>query len=266
MKKWIIPIALLLVLAVYLGGQGWQRLLNNLQGEAAPLPTLVPAATAVPTEAPSLTPEPTATPKPEPTPNPELVRVADGFTYEPVPETVRTLMTGKSYGEDCDVSWQDLRYVKVRHIGFDGKAHEGELVVNACIAQDVTEILYELYKAAYPIEKMRLVDYYEADDDASCADNNSSAFNYRVVEGTTRLSKHALGVAVDINPLYNPYVVGGKANIPEAEPYTDRTKDCPYYIDEEDLCYKLFTERGFTWGGSWRSVKDYQHFQRLPEE
>jgi hypothetical protein len=98
-------------------------------------------------------------------------------------------------------------------------------------------------------------------------DNNTSCFNYRVVEGSTSLSKHAYGLAIDINPLYNPYITyendGSLSVSPaSAKAYADRSISFPYKIDENDLCYKLFTEHGFTWGGNWNSVKDYQHFQK----
>ena len=154
----------------------------------------------------------------------------------------------------------------VRHMGFDGEAKDGELVVNKAIADDVLAIFEELYKADYPIEKVRLVDEYDADDEASMSDNNSSAFNFRFISHTTRISKHGLGMAVDINTRYNPYVktVGGKLSIEPANgaDYVDRSKDFPYKIDHDDLCYKLFTEHGFTWGGDWTHSKDYQHFER----
>ena len=114
---------------------------------------------------------------------------------------------------------------------------------------------------------MRLIDEYDGDDTASMEDNNTSCFNYRVVEGSTSLSKHALGRAIDINPLYNPYITydkqGGTHVSPEkAAAYADRGMNFPYKIDENDLCYKLFTQHGFIWGGNWNSVKDYQHFQK----
>ncbi len=99
-------------------------------------------------------------------------------------------------------------------------------------------------------------------------DNNTSCFNYRVVDGTTNLSKHALGCAIDINPVYNPYVGFNKGGSGEtyispkgSEVYADRSQNFPYKIDENDLCYKLFIKHGFTWGGNWNSCKDYQHFQ-----
>ena len=191
---------------------------------------------------------------------------ADDFYISEIPDDIFAKMQGKSYKEDCTVPREDLGYVHVRHMGFDGEAKDGELVVNKAIADDVLAIFEELYKADYPIEKVRLVDEYDADDEASMSDNNSSAFNFRFISHTTRISRHGLGMAVDINTRYNPYVktVDGKLSIEPANgaDYVDRSKDFPHKIDHEDLCYKLFKEHGFTWGGDWTHSKDYQHFER----
>jgi len=175
-------------------------------------------------------------------------------------------MDGKSYKEECTVPLSDLRYLRVLYYGFDSCVHTGELVVNKKIAPDITEIFRALYDARYPIGKMVLVDEYNADDNASMADNNTSSFNYRTVNGSSTLSKHAQGLAIDINPLYNPwiYTLDGKTVIdpPAGEQFADRTLDNVYYLDHYDLCYKLFIAHGFTWGGDWKSSKDYQHFQK----
>ena len=191
---------------------------------------------------------------------------SDDFYISGIPDDIFAKMQGKSYKDNCTVPRDDLRYVHVLHMGFDGKVKAGELVVSRKIADDVLEIFEELYKADYPIEKVRLVDEYDADDEASMSDNNSSAFNFRFISHTTRISKHGLGMAVDINTRYNPYVktVNGKLSIEPANgaDYVDRSKDFPYKIDHDDLCYKLFTEHGFTWGGDWTHSKDYQHFER----
>mgnify|MGYP002581862490 FL=1 len=163
----------------------------------------------------------------------------------------------------------DLRYIKVLHVGFDGETHVGELVVNRVIADDVLDIFKQLYEAGYEIEKIRLIDEYDADDERSMRDNNSSAFNFRYISYSTTLSKHALGLAVDINTLYNPYVkkVDGRRNVEpaNAEKYTDRSVDFLHKIDHDDLCYKLFVEHGFEWGGDWEHAKDYQHFEMTDE-
>ena len=103
------------------------------------------------------------------------------------------------------------------------------------------------------------------------SDNNTSCFCYRVVSGTQKLSYHARGLAIDINPLYNPYIRHAKdgSRIVEpanGKPYADRSKQFRYKINKGDLCYRLFIKHGFIWGGSWRTVKDYQHFEYHPKQ
>lgn len=120
--------------------------------------------------------------------------------------------------------------------------------------------------AAYPIERMVLIDEYDAQDGPSMRANNSSAFNFRFIAGTGVLSNHSRGMAVDINPLYNPYVKtnGGRTVVAPAEaaPYAERKRDFPYKIAEDDPCCREFLRHGFTWGGHWKSLKDYQHFEK----
>ena len=203
------------------------------------------------------------------TTNTERNTFQDGFYYEPLSDSIKQRITGISYPETgCTVPYEDLCYVGLLYIDFNGEKQTGELICNKAIAQDMIEIFYELYRNDYQIERIRLVDEYGGDDTLSMLDNNTSCFNYRVVDGTTTLSKHALGCAIDINPFYNPYIVYNKNGSGEtyispkgSEIYADRSQDFPYKIDENDLCYKLFTEHGFTWGGNWNSTKDYQHFQ-----
>lgn len=196
----------------------------------------------------------------------ETLSEQDAFYVSEIPDDVFERMQGKSYKADCRVPREELRYVHILHTRFDGETKEGELVVNRAIADDVLDIFEKLYEASYPIEKVRLVDEYDADDEASMSDNNSSSFNYRCISHTNKISKHGLGMAVDINTLYNPYVktVDGELTIEPAGAgdYVDRNADFPYKIDHDDLCYQLFTEHGFTWGGDWTSCKDYQHFEK----
>ncbi len=194
----------------------------------------------------------------------------EGFYYEPLSELVKERITGLSYGENCTVPYEELRYVSVLYMDFYGNSQQGELICNKAIAKDLVEIFYELYKADYPIGQIKLIDEFGADDTLSMTANNTSCFNFRLVEGTTSLSKHALGLAIDINPFLNPYVStkNGQPYVspPGSEYYADRSNVFPCKIDENDLCYKLFTAHGFTWGGHWKTMKDYQHFQKsLPQ-
>lgn len=195
---------------------------------------------------------------------------ADSFYYTALTDEIKARITGKSYpdtDEPLQISYEDLAYVHVLHYDFQAQIQEGELICNQSVAQDLVEIFYELYENQYPIEKIRLIDEYDADDEASMADNNTSCFNYRTVPGRTTLSNHSYGCAIDINPLYNPYVrtSGGKELISpdNAVPYADRSADYPYKIDKNDLCYRVFIEHGFSWGGAWNSSKDYQHFEKV---
>ncbi|MDE7324908.1 MAG: M15 family metallopeptidase [Lachnospiraceae bacterium] len=178
-------------------------------------------------------------------------------------------MQGYSYGEDATIDREELNYVRVLHYGFNGEIRIGEMVVNRTIAQEIRDIFLELFDLQYPIEKMMLVDTYGGDDEASMEDNNTSAFNFRRVEGSTSLSRHAYGLAVDINPLYNPYIPereGVAKVLPEnALPYVDRDAECDYYIKHGDPCYEAFVSRGFEWGGDWEAGKDYQHFSKAPK-
>lgn len=135
------------------------------------------------------------------------------------------------------------------------------------LAADMMEILRGLYDGGYPIESMRLVDNWDGDDESSMEANNSSCFNFRRLYGTSKVSKHALGMAVDINPLYNPSFKtlpdGSMVVDPEAgRRYADRNLDSPYILRRGDLCWQLFKSHGFRWGGDWRSRKDWQHFEK----
>lgn len=190
-------------------------------------------------------------------------KVEENFIYDVVTidEAMAKAMTGKSFHENPHIALEDLRVVHVPHYGFDGATHQGSLVVHEKIAEDILEIFTELYEAQYPIEKMIPVDAYEGDDNAAMVDNNTSAFNYRVVAGTVKLSNHAYGLAIDINPLVNPWVTkDGRVAPIEGEAYADRSLKAKGMIHKGGLCYEAFTSRGFAWGGDWKNSKDYQHF------
>lgn len=188
------------------------------------------------------------------------------FVVQDIDEPIFQRMKGKSYKDDCTLPLEELCYVKVLHCDMEGRTKTGELVCNRKIGQDLADIFRTLYEARYPIESILLVDEFDADDDKSMMANNTSSFNFRKIAGTDVISKHGLGMAVDINPLYNPYVKesGGRLIVlPSASAeYADRSREFPCKIDENDLCCKEFLRRGFEWGGSWRSLKDYQHFEK----
>lgn len=205
----------------------------------------------------------------------DRITYTEGFYYEPVSDNLRRYITGISYPSadgtegiaEPEITVDELRYVHIWHYDFDGNPTEGELICNEYIAQDLVEIFYELYRNEYQLERVLLIEEYDGDDAASMEDNNTSCFNYRPVAGSTNLSRHAYGLAVDINPFYNPYITYEKDGTENVSPaaaadYADRSSNFAYKIDENDLCYKLFIQHGFTWGGNWNSCKDYQHFQK----
>ena len=205
-------------------------------------------------------------------PHPDRLTYAEGFFSEPITPAIEERITGISYPADgsAEITLNELAYLNVLYNDFEGGVQTGELICNQYIALDLLEIFEELYRSGYQFEEISLIDKYDGDDTLSMEHNNTSCFNYRIVDGTDHLSKHAYGLAIDINPFYNPYVIYNKDGTGEtyispqgSEVYADRSKDFPYKIDENDLCYKLFIEHGFTWGGNWNSSKDYQHFQKV---
>ncbi|MBQ8047707.1 MAG: M15 family metallopeptidase [Prevotella sp.] len=189
------------------------------------------------------------------------------FRADTLSEDVFARMKGRSYPAGCPIERSQLRYLRLLHYNKEGEIRRGEMVCNVAIATDLLEIFRELYVHRYPIERMMLVDNYDADDERSMCDNNTSCFCYRHVAGTKKLSKHAQGLAVDINTLYNPYVKTRSDGTLIVQPskalrYANRAKSFPYKIEKGDLCHRLFLQHGFTWGGSWRYSKDYQHFEK----
>jgi hypothetical protein len=196
-----------------------------------------------------------------------LALSAQVFIAREIPDSIWARMQGRSYPQECRIARSELRYLELSFVDFDGREHVGQMICNKQIANDLLYVFRQLYEARYPIASMRLIDDYEADDSRSMASNNTSCFCYRRVAGSKSLSKHSRGMAVDINPLYNPcvYVKSGRVLPPEGNKYAhdrDKRKDIPSKIDTTDLCYRLFVSRGFRWGGTWRTIKDYQHFEK----
>lgn len=191
----------------------------------------------------------------------------DYFIAKPISDTIFSRIKGKSYKANCTVKRSELRYIRVLHYSFDNTVKTGELICHRDIASDIIAIFKKLYEAHYPIEQIRLIDDFNADDELSMSNNNTSCFNFRNVSGSRKLSAHSQGKAIDINPLYNPCVRHRRNGTVTVEPskgkaYTNRSKNFKYKIDHNDLAYKLFIQHGFKWGGAWRSIKDYQHFEK----
>ena len=201
---------------------------------------------------------------------PDRIVYQPDFYYEPLSDDLKQRITGLSYKEDCPLPYDDLRHVSVLYVNFKGNTSTGDIICNKAIAQALVEISYELYQADYQIEQIRLIDEYGADDLLSMQDNNTSCFNYRTIAGTNKISMHGQGLSIDMNPFFNPYITykNGRQQVSPAgaESYADRSQPFAYKIDENDLCYKLFMEHGFSWGGNWNHSKDYQHFEKKAEE
>ncbi len=182
------------------------------------------------------------------------------WSSEPLDAATRAGMEGVSWHADCPLSLDELRLVRLRYWGFDGRPHWGELVVHSDSVTPIVDAFRSLYESRFPIRQMRLVDEFAGDDEQSMAADNTSAFNCRLVPGTSTWSEHAYGRAVDINPLENPWVHEGQVDPPSAAPWVDRTGSDPAMIRHGDAVWQAFTAVGWKWGGDWTSLQDYQHF------
>ena len=157
-------------------------------------------------------------------------------------------------------SMDELLLIRVTHWGFDGKVHTGRLVVNGDWAEKLGTVFLALYEARFPIKSIQLIDAYGADDERSMAADNSSAFNGRYVSGRSVWSMHAYGLAVDINPVENPWVDGADVSPASGRRYVDRSLKAPGMIHAGDAVVQAFESIGWKWGGYWSGIKDYQHF------
>jgi hypothetical protein len=166
-----------------------------------------------------------------------------------------------SWRPGCPVGPVELRLLRVDHWGFDGRVHRGELIVHRDHARRILVVFAKLFKARYPVQRLRPVDAYRADDDRSMAANNTSGFNCRRVSGSSSWSEHAFGRAIDLNPLRNPYVTrGGRVSPPAGRPYANRARRAAGMIHGGDTVVRTFAAAGWRWGGDWSGSRDYQHF------
>ncbi len=160
----------------------------------------------------------------------------------------------------CPVDADDLAWVRLTFHGFDGRRHTGELLLHTEVADDVTRVFRDLYEARFPIEEMRITRRDELDAPPTGDGNNTGAFACRATRGATSYSQHAYGRAVDVNPFQNPYRKG-ELVLPElASSYLDRSWRRPGVIRPDGPAVRAFARIGWTWGGAWQSLKDYQHF------
>jgi len=178
-----------------------------------------------------------------------------------IPEPLADRMTGVSWRAGCPVALRDLRVIRATHYDFGGRIRTGRLIVHRDVASDVVAVLRRLYTARFPIRQMVPVDAYGGSDFRSIEADNTSAFNCRPVEGTSRWSEHAYGRAIDLNPIENPYVSSdGTSSHRASGPYLQRARYRPGMAVEGGVVVRAFGAVGWSWGGRWSGVKDYQHF------
>ena len=181
-------------------------------------------------------------------------------TISPIDAALADRMTGVSWRKGCPVGLRDLRLLTLAHWGFDGRVRTGRLIVHRDVAREVVGAFRELYAARFPIRRMWLIDVYGGSDFRSIEADNTSAFNCRYVDGTARWSEHAYGRAIDVNPIENPYVSGGRTSHRASVPYLDRSRRRPGMAYEGGALVRAFDRIGWGWGGRWTAVADYQHF------
>ena len=183
------------------------------------------------------------------------------------PEILERMINGNSYRDNCPIKEVDLRYIELSYIDFNGDTQIGELIVHYKVAYNIVKIFRELYNIGYPIRQMSLVSDFKGSDFASIEADNTSAFNCRNIAGTNRWSNHAYGKAIDINPIENPYISrSGKISHKKSLKYRNRkhsnsTPANRAMIASNDKARKIFSKYGWSWGGYWKSIKDYQHFE-----
>jgi hypothetical protein len=185
---------------------------------------------------------------------------APPFTHTVAPVTQAQLP--HSWHPGCPVGPSSLRRLRLSYWGFDGERHVGTLIVNRSAVGDLTVVFRRLYKTRFPIRRMRPIDAYGGNDERSLAADNTAGFNcrYAVGPGPRRWSTHAYGLAIDVNPVENPYLEGGRVHPRAGRAYLDRSKFRPGMAVRGRVLVRAFAAVGWQWGGRWRGTPDYQHF------
>ena len=245
----------------------------RLLAAAALLVTLGGCADDVDEPAAERTPTPSAptrsTPSAEPSPPPPTTSKPPRPTYEAdvrrLTPDERAAMTGVSWRPGCPVPLERLRVLRLSHWDFSGKVRRGALIVRGDVAEEVAEIFGRLFRDRFPIRRIRTIDAYDGDDFTSIEADNTSAFNCRAATGSSEWSHHAYGLAIDLNPLENPYVLDGRTSHPGSVTYLDRDRVRPGMVVAGDDVTRAFASAGWYWGGDWTDPVDYQHFSKVPE-
>ena len=191
--------------------------------------------------------------------------------YPITQEIKHRMIKGNSWKQGCPVPLKDLRYLQIKHWDFKEQTKTGELIVHKDAAQSMVNIFEELYAIKYPVRQMKLVSQFKGNDWQSIEADNTSALNCRSITGNKKKwSNHAYGKAIDINPIENPYIsrkgyISHKASAPFRKRNHPRSKGSSdkAMITHGDKALQIFKKYGWTWGGDWHEVKDYQHFEYL---
>lgn len=191
-----------------------------------------------------------------------------GYVYPIAPKLKAKMIAGNSWQEGCPVHTDELRYLRMTYIDFNGEDQVGELIVHKEIAEEMIQILGEMYAVGYPIRQMRLISDFDGNDWQSIEADNTSAFNCRKATGSKKWSNHAYGKAIDMNPIENPYIsrkgyISHKASQKYRQRvHEDNSPEDRAVLLKDDPVTKILKSYGYHWGGDWKTVKDYQHFDK----
>jgi peptidoglycan L-alanyl-D-glutamate endopeptidase CwlK len=152
-----------------------------------------------------------------------------------------------------------LSMVDVCYFSFDGMRHQGQIILDCSLEDDVSEIFTLIEKLKFPISKAIPIVAYSWQDHESMAANNTSSFNYRVIDGTTKLSLHSFGRAIDINPVQNPVIYPNGVIAPQDAKYSLPKAGT---FSAKNQIVQEFLKRGWHWGGNFEQPKDYHHFEK----
>lgn len=182
------------------------------------------------------------------------------FEIRDIPLDIQNKMIEKKvWSSECIIPLKKLKLLNLTHYNFDNRIEVGQMVVHSSKADSVITIFQELFALKFPIHTIRLIDEFEGDDELSMKANNSSCFNFRKIAGSDRLSLHAYGLAIDINPIQNPFIQKGNISPTSGKNFINRSNIKAGMVEP---IVKVFFKYGFTeWGGNWQEPIDYHHFQ-----
>lgn len=190
---------------------------------------------------------------------------SSGFhaSIQPIPASIKPQVLRYTWRPGCPVGISQLAYLKMSFWGFDHRRHQGELIVNRNVAREVVDIFNQLYVARFPIARMQPMHVFKGNDLAAMEANSTVAFMCRPKTGHAHgFSRHSYGLAIDINPIQNPYLKGNIILPPSGQINLNRNQQTSGMIHPGDIVYSAFTKRGWHWGGSWTIPKDYMHFEK----